>query len=103
MISSSAMSAAPMPAVSATSGRPEFPPEVSWRTRFEIKFTKTLGFPTLANACLQSSLFKISNFCCRQACHTSLTIVGRNLFFNVLSGLGGVVFEMPIAGTLVDH
>jgi hypothetical protein len=35
------------------------PPELSWRTRREIKFTRTLGLPTFSNAFLQYSGFKI--------------------------------------------
>ena len=34
------------------------PPELSWRTRREIKLTRTLGFPTFSSAFFVSSAFK---------------------------------------------
>ena len=52
------MSAAPREPACSMRGRLWPPPEVSWRTRRETKLTKTLGFPTLANACFVYSLFK---------------------------------------------
>src|SRR5256885_1936271 len=59
MISSRAMSAAPRLLISLTSGRLIAPdPELSWRTRREIKLTRTLGLPTFSSAFLVSSAFK---------------------------------------------
>src|SRR5262245_5084525 len=63
MISLSAMSATPIPGgISEIKGWPIAPPpELSWRTRRESRFTNILGLPTLANACLHNSLFKCSS------------------------------------------
>jgi hypothetical protein len=62
-ISSSAMSAAPRPTVSAINGRLCAPPPlVSWRTRFETMFTKVFGLLTFSKALLQYSLFKVLYF-----------------------------------------
>src|SRR5262245_38068344 len=59
MISSNAISAAPRLPTSATNGRLIAPPpELSWRTRREIRLTRTLGLPTFSNAFLVSSAFK---------------------------------------------
>ena len=38
------------------------PPELSWRTRREIKLTRMLGLPTFANACFTSSAFMMGSF-----------------------------------------
>jgi ubiquinone biosynthesis protein COQ9 len=35
-------------------------PELSWRTRRETKFTRTLGFPTFSKAFFVNSAFKVS-------------------------------------------
>src|ERR1700688_2842262 len=54
------MSATPRLVVLATSGRLRPPlPELSWRTRREMRFTSTLGLPTFSAAFLQSSEFTI--------------------------------------------
>src|SRR5437867_3956681 len=58
MISLRAISATPRPAVSAINGLLRAPPpEFSWRTRRDTKFTRTFGLPTLAKAFLHSSMF----------------------------------------------
>src|SRR4051812_6106114 len=63
MISVSAMSAAPMLPVSPMSGLlPPPPPELSCRTRREIKLTRTLGFPTFSRAFLVNSEFNAFSF-----------------------------------------
>lgn len=54
------MSAAPRPVVSAIKGRlAPPPPELSWRTRREMRFIRTLGLPTFSRAFFANSAFKV--------------------------------------------